>query len=127
MIFDDEVILRFLVEQHLKDLSDPKVGLDFKQYYNSGLMILLGKFAGKKGMVLLMKLNLKLPFNRFKNKTLMAELKRVQKWSSDNKVVSLWYDLLFFNSLPPSFPNHPPLFILKEESKSGNMDLSLNK
>ena len=125
MIFDDEVILRFLVEQHLKDLSDPKVGLDFKQYYNSGLMILLGKFAGKKGMVLLMKLNLKLPFNRFKNKTLMAELKRVQKWSSDNKVVSLWYDLLFFN--PPPFPNHPPLFILKEESQSGNMDLSLNK
>ena len=112
--FDDEVILRFLVEQHLKDLSDPKVGLDFKQYYNSGLMILLGKFAGKKGMVLLMKLNLKLPFNRFKNKTLMAELKRVQKWSSDNKVVSLWYDLLFLNPPPPK----PPTLIHSQRRKS---------
>ena len=115
MIFDDEVILRFLVEQHLKDLSDPKVGLDFKQYYNSGLMILLGKFEGKKGMVLLMKLNLKLPFNRFKNKTLMAELKRVQKWSSDNKAVSLWYDLLFFNP-PPSQTTHPYSFSKKKVS-----------
>ena len=115
MIFDDEVILRFLVEQHLKDLSDPKVGLDFKQYYNSGLMILLGKFEGKKGMVLLMKLNLKLPFNRFKNKTLMAELKRVQKWSSDNKAVSLWYDLLFFN--PPPLPK-PPTLIHSQRRKS---------
>ena len=109
------MILRFLVEQHLKDLSDPKVGLDVKQYYNSGLMILLGKFAGKKGMVLLMKLNLKLPFNRFKNKTLMAELKRVQKWSSDNKVVSLWFDLLFFN--PPPSPK-PPTLIHSQRRKS---------